>query len=112
MKFFIYAIVVMFFLSACSHREYFKVSSGGSGNLDKDLASCEYESELNTKSSNIQNIIVNFDRKETKKERKEREQSEQTNRAIAESTRNGKVSRMTDLCMRAKGWSWKMVKNK
>ena len=102
----------MLLLSACSHREYFKASSGGSGNLDKDLASCEYESELNTQPSNTQNIIVNVNSKETKEERKAREKIERNLKYAEESARNSQVKKMTDLCMRAKGWSWKMVENK
>ena len=104
----------MLLLSACTHREYFKVSSGGSGNLDKDLAQCEYESEMNTQATTSQNVVVNVasNREETKEERKARERREDELARQEEARHNRKVRKLRDLCMRSRGWSWRNVDNK
>ncbi len=114
MKNYIYLLSIILLFSACTHREYFKVSSGGSGNLDKDLAQCEYESELNTQSSATQNVVVNVasNREESKEERKARERREDELAREEELKHNRQVKKLRDLCMRSRGWSWKNVKNK
>ena len=115
MKIYIYLLSIVLLFTACTHREYFKASSGGSGNLDKDLAQCEYESEMNTRSNSSQNVVVNVAsnyRGETKEERKERERREDERIRQEEIKHDSQVRKLRDLCMRSRGWSWRVVKDK
>ena len=115
LKKYLYLLSIMFLFSACTHREYFKVSSGGSGNIDKDLAQCEYEAEMNTQSHASQNVVVNVAsnyRGETKEERKERERREDELVRQEEVKHDNQVRKLRDLCLRSRGWSWKIVDNK
>ena len=115
LKRYLYLLSILFLFSACTHREYFKVSSGGSGNIDKDLAQCEYEAEMNTRSNASQNVVVNVNsnyQNETKEERKERERREDERIRQEEAKHNSQVRKLRDLCLRSRGWSWRVVKDK
>ena len=115
MKKIIYILLVVGLFTGCTHREYFKVSSGGTGNVDKDLAQCEYNAEMNVKSNatNTQNVIINQGyHDETKEERKERQKREASLEYEKERKHDSQVQKLTDLCMRSRGWSLKYVDNK
>ena len=119
---------IIFLLNGCvaEKREYFKIANGGSGNLEVDKAQCEYQAELvsavpvpnNTDvtinidnrqgygSTNYSNVYGNGGRYANLAGN-----SYQTGASMrrTEEARNRK-SRLTDLCLRSRGWSWNVIK--
>lgn len=114
---------IMFLFSGCvaEKREYFKIAQGGSGNLEVDKAQCEYQAELSATSPapNYTDITVNVDN---------RQGYGSTNYSNVYSSGGGysnmgrsgrelgraidlenKKTRLMDLCLRSRGWSWKVI---
>ncbi len=112
MKYLNIALLVLV-LSGCSHREYYKTYKGGSGNLEVDKARCRLEAEKNVPLNNPQTVvnIKNFSSSLSKKERKEAEEQERQRQNSAQYAKDNKISKLTDLCLKSKGWSWNYVKD-
>ncbi len=122
-------IGIVFLFSGCvaEKREYFKIANGGSGNLEVDKAQCEYQAELTPAIPvpNNTDVTINIDNRRgygsTNYSNVYGNSGRYANLASdsykmgasigrAEEARNRK-SRLTDLCLRSRGWSWKIIKN-
>ncbi len=117
-------VVAMILLSGCvaEKRQYFKIANGGSGNFEVDKAQCEYQAELNTKIPNRANITVNVDNRQGTTNYSNVYGQNKGYSGIGTSMVNNyntlnaageadkKIQRLTDLCLKSKGWSWNVIK--
>ena len=100
-------------------REYLKIAQGGSGNLEVDKAQCEYKAELNTQLPNRTNITLNVDNRQGYGSTNYSNvygsnkgfSNIGTNSGIGDAINASmRKERLTDLCLRSMGWSWKVIK--
>ncbi len=114
-------ITVMVLLNGCvaEKRQYIKIANGGSGNLEVDKAQCEYQAELNTQMPNRTNITVNVDNRQGYGSTNYSNVYGNNQGFSNIGTRSGigdaidasiKKDRLTDLCLKSMGWSWKVIK--
>jgi len=116
--FFLIGTIVL--LSGCvaEKREYIKIANGGSGNLEVDKAQCEYQAELNTQIPNRANITVNVDNRQgatnySNVYGQNKGFSDIGTRMVNNyhaGDADRKIERLTDLCLKSRGWSWNVIK--
>ncbi len=107
MKQSMFAVLVFMFTishSGCATREYHRAFDGGSGNLQKDIAECSYESELNmlADSSTHTTVNVNINSNADKEAQKLAKKDQEDKRW----ERKKRIRHLRDLCLKSRGWIW------
>ncbi len=118
--FLLLSISLISLLNGCAaeKRQYFKIANVGSDNFEVDKAQCEYQAELNTQMPNHTDLTINIDN---------RQGDGSTNYSNVYGSNKGfsnigtrskvgdvisaslKKDKLTDLCLKSMGWSWKVI---
>ena len=115
--------LLVFLLGGCtSHREYYKIAKGGSGNLSVDYAQCEYQAQMNTQAPQNTNVQINVDnRRGNGSTNYSNLYNQNTSKplrpgaAFLQGVRESELRRrpqmLTDLCLKSRGWNWKIIED-
>ena len=127
-SFIIVGIIALLNGCVAEKRQYSKIANGGSGNLEVDKAQCEYQAELapTVPVPNNTDLTINIDNRQgygsTNYSNVYGSRDEHSlSKIYDDAYKNGasirrrsdakkRIQRLTDLCLKSRGWSWKVIK--